>query len=83
METPVVAAIAFTAGVATVWVVGRIYRERIRSSIANSVTGKLVTSISTIIPGAPISITPDMTNAISANVSYPVADGVLQGLGLS
>lgn len=70
----------FVAGVASVYVVARIYRNRIRESIASSVTGKLSASISTIVPGVPIVASQDMMNAIATNVSYPVADGVLEGL---
>lgn len=82
MDKPAVAAVAFVAGVASVYVVGRIYRNRIRESIANSVTAKVSSSVSTIIPGVPINITPDLQNAIASNISYPVADGVCQGLML-
>lgn len=82
MEKPVIGVVCFVAGVASVYVVGRIYRDRIRTSIADGVTAKLSASIATIIPGVAVNITPDMQAAIAREVSYPVADGVIQGLML-
>lgn len=82
MEKPAIAAVAFVAGVATVYVVARLYSGRIRQSVADSVTAKVTTSLSSVIPGVPINITPDIQNLVSREISYPVADGVLQGLML-
>lgn len=74
--------VCFVGGAVTVYAVARIYRNRIRESIASSVTGKVTASLSTLIPGVPIAITQDINTAIAREVSYPVADGVLEGLML-
>lgn len=74
--------VCFVGGVVSVYVVAKIFRSRIRTSIADSVTGRVCSSISTIIPGGSIPITGDVMNVVATNVSYPVADGVLQGLML-
>lgn len=74
--------LCFAGGAVTVYAVARIYRNRIRESIASSVTGKVTSSLSTLIPGVPVTITADINTAIARNVSYPVADGVLEGLML-
>jgi cellobiose-specific phosphotransferase system component IIC len=82
MEKTTVAVLGFGAGVISVYVVARLYRNTIRASIANSVTGKVSSSLSTIIPGIPITIDGNIQALIQENISYPVADGVLNGLML-
>lgn len=82
METPTVAILGFGAGVLSVYVIARISRNKIRMNIANAVTGKVSSSLSTIIPGIPIAIDTNIQGLIAENISYPVADGVLQGLML-
>lgn len=82
MEKTTVAVLGFGAGVLTVYIVARLYRNTLRFSIANSVTGKVSSSLSTIIPGIPITLDGNIQTLIQQNISYPVADGVLEGLML-
>lgn len=82
LDKPVVFVIGAGSGVLFVWLCARVMRERIRQSIANDVTGQVASSISQFIPGAGIAVTPEITNSIRNLISFPVADGVLSGVGL-
>lgn len=82
VSKPVIGIACFAAGVGSVYLFARIYRNRFRDSIAMEVTGKVSASLSGVIPGVNVEADQTALSLIQTNISYPVAEGVLNGLGI-